>query len=431
MLDLHSQPPLLNLIFGAALQASIATRAPMESLLQPLFFLVGAASVVALVGLARRLVARRGVRVALVLLFLANPYLYASLHYLFYTPIELLLLLLGGWLGFRFLDRPSPGRLAAALAPALLLVYARSMFHPLWLLLLVGLLLGLARPRLTVSRAALVGGAALAIACAWPLKNLVRFGFFGFSSWSGMSIARGLPTGEPLLPSGYQARLGAFARTSNEPPVPGSVERAARLVPPGFRDRPALSAVAKPDGSPNWNHYALIPLSRELGAAALVTLRDEPSLLFMKAADFYANGYAIYEARWPYRDGYSPEMTTGQGWARIYEAVVFQPFRAYDPSSTGITTGFAVVFPLVLIAAIVLLWRRQRRWDPADRTVVVLLFSIGWVLAMVLFVDGPEGNRVRFSTEPLLFLVAGWLVGGKASGRAGVEPPSRPEGEPA
>jgi hypothetical protein len=282
-----------------------------------------------------------------------------------------------------------------------------------------------------VSRAALVGGAALAIACAWPLKNLVRFGFFGFSSWSGMSIARGLPTGEPLLPSGYQARLGAFARTSNEPPVPGSVERAARLVPPGFRDRPALSAVAKPDGSPNWNHYALIPLSRELGAAALVTLRDEPSLIFMKAADFYANGYAIYEARWPYRDGYSPEMTTGQGWARIYEAVVFQPFRAYDPSSTGITTGFAVVFPLVLIAAIVLLWRRQRRWDPADRTVVVLLFSIGWVLAMVLFVDGPEGNRVRFSTEPLLFLVAGWLVGGKASGRAGVEPPSRPEGEPA
>ena len=43
-----------------------------------------------------------------------------------------LFLLLGGWLGFRFLDRPSAGRLAAALAPALLLVHARSLFHPLW-----------------------------------------------------------------------------------------------------------------------------------------------------------------------------------------------------------------------------------------------------------------------------------------------------------
>ena len=296
MLDLHSQPPILNLIFGAALQASIAARISMESLLQPFFFLLGGATVVALVGLARQLVARRGVRVAVVLLFLANPYFYASLHYLFYTPIELLLLLLGGWLGFRFLDRPSPGRLAAALAPALLLVHARSMFHPLWLVLLIGLLLGLARPRLPMSRGAHRRGAVLAIALAWPAKNLARFGFFGFSSWSGMSIARGLPTGEPLLPSGYQARLGAFARTSNEPPVPGSVERAARMVPPEFRDRPALAAVAKPDGSPNWNHYALIPLSRELGAAALATLRDEPSLLFLKAADFYANGYAVYEA---------------------------------------------------------------------------------------------------------------------------------------
>lgn len=431
MLDLHSQPPLLNLLFGLALQASIATRVSMESLLQPLFFLVGAGSVAALAALARRLVVRPVVRGAVVLLFLANPYLYASLHYLFYTPFELLFLLLLGLLGSRFLEGPSPGRLAAALVPALLLVHARSMFHPFWLVLVVGLLVALARPRLAWPGAAMVAGAALLLAAAWPVKNLARFGFLGFSSWSGMSIARGLPTGEPLLPSGYQARLGAFARTSDEPPLPGSVERAAALVPPEFRGRPALTAVAKPDGAPNWNHYALIPLSRELGGAAMSALREQPSLLFLKAVDFYSNGYALYEARWPYRDGYSPEMTTGHGWARLYEVVVFQAFRAYDPSSTGITTGFAIVFPFLLLAVLVRLWRRRREWDPADRTVVLLLLSIGWVLAMVLFVDGPEGNRVRFSTEPLLFLVAGWLVGGKRSADAGVELPRRPDGEAA
>jgi uncharacterized protein (TIGR03382 family) len=236
-----------------------------------------------------------------------------------------------------------------------------------------------------------------------------------------MSLARGLPTGEPLLPSGYQARLGAFARTSNEPPVPGSVEDAARRVPPEFRGRPALAAVAKPDGSPNWNHYALIPISRELGAAALATLKERPSLLLMKAADFYANGYALYEARWPYREGYSTEMTAGHGWARAYEFLVFQPFRAYDPSSTGITTGFAIWFPLLLLAAFVRLWRRRREWTSADRTVVLMLLSILWVLALVLLVDGPEGNRVRYSTEPFLLLVAGWLLGSPRSARAGVE----------
>jgi hypothetical protein len=434
LLDLHSQPPFLNLLFGLALQASVATRLPVESLLQPIYFAVGAASVATFALLARLLIARPVVRGVVVVLLVANPYLYASLHYVFYTPWELLFLLLSALLGLRLFERPGPGRLAAALVPAVLLVYTRSLFHPIWFVGLVMLLAMLARPALPWRRGSVVASAALLLVAAWPMKNLARFGFFGFSSWSGMSIARGLPTGEPLLPSGYQARLGAFARTSSEPPAPGSVERAERLVPPEFRGRPALDAVAKPDGSPNWNHYALIPLSRELGAAALGTLRQDPSLLFMKAADFYSNGFALYEARWPYRTGYSTEMTAGHGWARAYETVVFLPFREYDPSSTRISTGFAVLFPLIVVAALVVLWSRRRRWESTDRTVVLMLFSIAWVLAMVLFVDGPEGNRVRFSTEPFLFLVAGWLVGGRSSGGAdgkGVQAARGADGKPA
>lgn len=435
MLDLHSQPPFLNLLFGLALQGSIATGLPVESLLQPVYFAVGGASVATFALLARRLASRPMVRWIVVLLFVGNPYLYASLHYVFYTPWELLFLLVSALLGCRLFESPGPGRFAAALAPAVLLVYTRSLFHPIWFVGLVVLLAMLARPALPWRRGAVVASAALMLVAAWPMKNLARFGFFGFSSWSGMSIARGLPTGEPLLPSGYQARLGAFARTSNEPPASGSVERAKRLVPPEFQGRPALDAVAKPDGSPNWNHYALIPLSRELGAAALATLGGEPSLLFMKAADFYANGFALYEARWPYKTGYSPEMTTGQGWAKAYEMVVFLPFREYDPASTRISTGFAILFPLIIVATLVLLWRRRGRWESTDRTVVLMLFSIAWVLAMVLFVDGPEGNRVRFSTEPFLFLVVGWLLGGRRSGGERsverVQPARSADGKPA
>jgi hypothetical protein len=434
MLDLHSQPPFLNLLFGLALQASIATGLPVESLLQPVYFAVGGASVATFAVLARRLVSRPAVRWIVVLLFVANPYLYASLHYVFYTPWEMLFLLLSALLCLGLFERPAPGRLAAALAPAILLVYTRSLFHPIWFVGQVVLLAMLARPALPWRRGAMVASSALFLVAAWPMKNLARFGFFGFSSWSGMSIARGLPTGEPLLPSGYQARLGAFARTSNEPPAPGAVARAERLVPSEFRDRPVLASVAKPDGSPNWNHYALIPLSRELGAAALATLREDPSLLLMKGADFYANGFALFEARWPYKTGYSPEMTTGQGWAKAYEMVVFLPFRDYDPAVTRISTGFAILFPLIIVAALVALWRRRRGWNAPDRTVALMLFSIGWVLAMVLFVDGPEGNRVRYSTEPFLFLVAGWLVVGRRSGGGGdaqgVQLARRADGEP-
>ncbi len=425
LLDLHAQPPFLGLLFGLALHASAATRIPVESILQPVWFLVGAASVAAYARLAERLVARPLVRVLVLALLLANPYLYASLHYLFYTPWEILFLLLGALCAIRFLEAPSSMRLAVALLPPVLLVHTRSLFHPAWLLGEVLLLGVLAWREMPWRRSAAVGATALLVASVWPAKNLARFGFFGFSSWAGMSLARGLPTGEPLLPSGYQARLGAFARPSDQPPAPGSVEAAAALVPSGFQDRPALVAVAKPDGSPNWNHYAVIPLSRQLGAAAIETLRANPVLLLMKAADFYSNGYALYEARWPYTVGYSPEVNAAPAWFRAYETVVFLPFREYDPSRTGITTGFAVLFPLLLLATAWRLWRTRRRWGPADRTVVLLLWSVVWVLALVLLVDGPEGNRVRFSTEPFLFLLVGWVLGGSPSGRrgaAGVDP---------
>jgi hypothetical protein len=436
LLDLHAQPPLLNLLFGLALKASAATGRSVETFVQPVYLAAGAVTVASLASLATRVVPRRGVRWAVLLLVVLNPYLYAVHHYLFYTAFELLFLALSALLALRYFERPSAARLAAALVPPVLLVHTRSLFHPAWLVAVAGLLLVLGWPgrppagerrtaelgperrapiharRASWRAFAAVAAAALLVVSIWPAKNLARFGFFGFSSWSGLSVARGVPTGEPLLPSGYPARLAAFARTADAPLDPAAAVVAQRLVPPGLRDRPALAAIAKPDGSPNWNHYAMIPLSRDLGSSAMARLREEPSLLLLKAVDFYLNGYALYEARWPYRTGLSTEMTVGHGWAAAYEAVVFQPFRAYDPSTSRLTNGFALVFPAVVAVALVALVRRRRVWGPAERTVAVMLLSIGWVLALVLFVDGPEGNRVRYCTEPYLFLVAGWVVGG-------------------
>ncbi len=420
LLDLHAQPPLLNLLFGLALKAAVQTGMMAETLLQPLYFAVGAVSVATVTSVASRIVSRTWARRAVLLLILLNPYFYAIHHYLFYTAWEILFLNLTVLFSLRYFERPAASRLAAALAPAVLLVYSRSLFHPIWFVILLALLLALGRPRTPADWKKLVtiGAVSLILVAAWPLKNLVRFGFFGFSSWSGMSIARGLPTGEPLLPSGYPRRLAAFARTSSEPLDPAAAEAARNFVPQQFLGRPTLTELTKPDNSPNWNHYALIPLSRQLGTAALEQLRRDPSLLFMKAIDFYLNGYAIYEARWPYQSGLSTEMTTGATWSGIYEAIVFQRFRAYNPSETNITTGFAILFPAILIATVIALWRR-RPWGAAERTVVLMLFSILWVLALVMFVDGPEGNRVRFSTEPYLFLIVGWLLGSIPARKSG------------
>jgi len=422
LLDLHSQPPFLNLLFGLSLKAAVAMGTKLETVLQPIYFMIGGVTVVATTVVAGRIVPRRWVRRGVLLLIVLNPYFYAVHHYLFYTAWELLFLSLAACFALRYFEHPTAARLAVTLAPAVLLVYTRSLFHPLWFTVLLVVLIALGRPRHPGGwkTVAAVCAVALVLVAAWPAKNLARFGFFGLSSWSGLSLARGLPTGEPLLPSGYQSRLAVFARYASDPLDPAAAAAAQSLVPREFDDHPTLSELLKPDWSPNWNHYAIIPISRDLGVASVERLRMEPSLLLFKAVDFYVNGYAIYEARWPYQRGFSPEMTTGTLWAGAYETVVFQRFRPYDPGRTAVTTGFAILFPAVLIATGILL-RRRRPWGVAERTVVFMLCSIFWVLGLVLFVDGPEGNRVRFSTEPYLFLVAGWLVGGRSSEKAPID----------
>jgi len=59
-------------------------------------------------------------------------------------------------------------------------------------------------------------------------------------------------------------------------------------------------------------------------------------------------------------DGFAPEMTTGTAWANAYEVVMFQGFRSYDPDRTALTTGFAILFPVLLVAGGIALWRRDR-----------------------------------------------------------------------
>jgi hypothetical protein len=64
-----------------------------------------------------------------------------------------------------------------------------------------------------------------------------------------------------------------------------------------------------------------------------------------------------------------------------------------------------------MLAVLLALWNTRRTWGAAERTVALMLLSVGWILAMVLLVDGSEGNRIRFSTEPFFFAGGAWALG--------------------
>lgn len=412
MLDLHAQPPWLNLVFGACLNAADATGTRPETWACLLQCAVGGLTVLALHALSLRLLVHAALRRIVLGAVVLNPFLYATVGHLFYTGYELAFLAFAALALHHYAQGPSPQRLALFLLPALLLVLARAVFPPLWFGLVWLVALALARARFERQPRAWIAVSVVAalLVCAWPAKNLIRFGFFGTTSWSGYNLSRGLPLHSPVIET-------VFERDARTPPDPKWQAFAQKAVPLSMRSEEGVAAISKSDGSPNWNHASIIPASRALGRGATEYLLEKPSRLWRRAKDYYLSGFTIYEGRNPYTgelgwDVAKPDPPRGGVWPVLYEALLFQRFSADAPrdGEARPTTGFAFTLPWMLLFAALMVWRRRRAVSPADSVVAFMLGCIVWVAVLVLTVDGMESNRMRFPLEPYLLLALAWAV---------------------
>ena len=390
--NLHSQPPLLNLLLGGALALERAGGAAVETSLFALQALIGGVVVAATACLLLRLRLRPWLRAAVMALLLLDPgfYLYITL---FFTPLyELLWLSLAALAAHRFAGRPGAWTFAGCCAPVAALAYSRALFHPLWALAALAALVAVAAgagPTVTpAARRRIAGVLALtaALLAAWPLKNALRFGVWGCSSWQGFNLSRGLGIAPPpewalfsweRLPGADAARAGALA-----------------LVPERFRGIPALTLPTKDDGSPNWNHYAMIGLSAELGRRALAVIAHQPRRVAVKAL-------------------------------HNYFSFCRSPVKA-DGAAALRRLLFTACFPLFCAAAAWRIWRLRAADRPAAIALAFQLGAVLWVLAMALFVDGEEAQRLRFSTQLALWIGAaaaldGWLPARGARARQAAE----------
>lgn len=401
--NLHSQPPLLNLVLGGALALESAGGGAVETWLFALQALIGGVVVAATASLLLRLRLRPWLRAVVMALLLLDPgfYLYITL---FFTPIyELLWLSLAALAAHRFASRPGAWAFAGCCLPVVALVYSRALFHPVWALAaLVAVAAGAGHAVTPAARRRIAGLLALTavLLAAWPVKNGLRFGVWGCSSWQGFNLSRGLAIAPPpawalfsweRLPGTEAARAGALA-----------------LVPERFRGIPALTLTTKDDGSPNWNHYAMIGLSAEFGRRALAVITHQPRRVVVKALHNYFSFCR------------SPVKAGGATLRRLL---------------------FTACFPLFCAAAAWRIFRLRAADRPAAIALAFLLAAVLWVLAMALFVDGEEAQRLRFSTQLALWIGAaaaldGWLPAGRRvqrAGRIGLRPPAgarRPSSRP-
>lgn len=384
---LHVQPPLFNLYAGLVLKAAPGYE---TALFQGLQLGAGLALSLLLYGFLRSLGSTTATGALLTALLAASPPSLLYEAWLFYElPVGLLLLLAAVLLarylrGGRFLD----GLLFFGVAAGV--TWTRSLFHVAWLVLVAILLaLGSRRPRAVLEAAAAPIAATLGL-CA---KNALLFGFFGTSSWLGMSLAKGttfaLPREEreALISSG---ELSPFARVTTRPAFPDvrDLPPFEAAAPTGV---PALDRVRRLGGATNYNQLSWVRVSREYLRDAKVVLRRDPSVWL----------FSVGEALTLY---FRPSCEDGvllpgnrravAAWEALYDRVVLADF--------GLSWTLLVVHAAALAwGGWFLLARGVRATDPERGLVLFAWLTVAWVAAVGNLLEVGENNRFRWAVDPL------------------------------
>ncbi len=324
-----------------------------------------------------RLRLRPWLRAAVMALLLLDPAFYFYLN-LFFTPIyELLCLSLAALAAHRFVARPGVVGFIGCCVPVAVLVYSRALFHPLWagaVLAAIAAAGSHAAPPALRRRIVAVLALTAALLAAWPLKNGERFGVWGDSSGRATTSR-----------AAWRSRRRRYGPSS-----PGSGCRApTRRPPPPSRWFPRAAGASRPwtmtskdDGSPNWNHYAMIGMSAELGRRAVEVIIHQPWKVAAKALDTYWNSFSR-----------SPIKAGGAGLRRPRS----------PPASPALRCRRLADLPAA------------HRRSAGSRRPWLAARDGALVLAMAVFVDGDEAYRLRFSTQLALWIggaaaLDGWLA---------------------
>lgn len=409
MLYLHAQPPMLNLLLAGALHLQDATGLSVNVTTFVFHALLGAAAVPATVALCGVLIPDRFRRRLLIGILVCHPVFYTALFSFFYTFQEIVILALLGCAVWRFLKSGSPWAFAGVCALLVWIVYTRSLFHFVWAAAIpVALLLGSRGEHFPGRRPAMefvAMGLMLAALFAWPMKNHVIFDSFTYSTWQGYSISKGMiPT--PL---------------DSEIPRPDP--------PPPFDEIPALAWDEKidPDNSGiptrNWNHYALIGDFKDRQHRAFEAIKNDP-VRRLKRMGYHYWSFSRFTGRHPYTGQFGtmakeiPRLA--DPWMRLYEAVLVQeirsplylrnPYFRQEETRFWHVSGFFFTFPLIVGFAGRKIWKRWRTHRVEARVAALMLYTVLWVFAMIIGVDGDEANRIRTSTEPYTIMLAMWVI---------------------
>ncbi len=387
---LHAQPPLFNLMVGVGLKLS-------PDHVGLVFHLVYLGLGLVLAVVIYRMLTRFGlsplIAAVFVLLYATSPNWLMYENWLFYDFPNAVLLVFAGAALLVFSRTSSIGWLALFFVLLAAVVWTRSLFHLVWFVGCVGLVM-VARPRRWRAIAAAAAVPILLIVALFA-KNLVVFDFFGSSSWLGMSLTR-LTTAVMDPPErGAWVDEGRLSRVALVPPFSPIAVYESAGVPVPDCGIPVLGWRLRSTGAPNFNHAAYLQISRMSLDDAKVVIRSRPGLYLGSVARSSGRFFWSPVNYPPFRNNLVATAST----YRLFESTVNLPPVA------------AILGFLAVAYGGIRGWRWLRGSGSGDDAFFAFsVFTITWVFCVSSLLELGENFRFRFAVEPLVVVILGAMV---------------------
>ena len=418
--NFHAQPPVPNLYLGTVLKLGGDHSRFVFAAVQVALGLAGALVLYALI---RRLGASPLLAAVVSLAFFASPGTVLYENWLYVEYVCVVALLVAALCLHLFADGRGTRFAVVAFSALAAVVLVRTLFHPLWLLAVVGIvwLLLPGRRRQVLAAAAVP----VLIVAAIQVKDFAQFGNTSLTSCTGLSVWR--VTTAQLSDADRRALVakGTISSYALSLPLLLPVTRPAIFRAEPKRGVPVLDRPRKSTGAANVGHAAYLHICAQYLRDGLRVARERPGAFrrgVQEGVEIYwrpASQYQLFDKR--NRDAVAPiERAVSVGIGQIDR----------DPGSTDYALGaqldqvawvIVVAYALAFVLGIRLLVRTRRRREAPSPTAVVtafVLFTVAYVTLVGNLLEAGENNRFHFALDPLvLALLAGWAAGWRASRR--------------
>jgi hypothetical protein len=390
----HAQPPLFNLFLGSVLKIGGSHSVFLFASILRLISLVNA---LLLFFIVKKITTISFLPTISAIVYLLSPATLILETELFYTNVVSLLLLASVFYLIRITETDGRWNAFGVIFPLVILCLTRSVYHILWLIIVVALILFYFRKKTAWKSLMLASLSGILLVGGWYVKNKILFGKFTVSSWIGMNMARNVFHDNEVKDS---SRIEAYEPFSKISVYRKFLDTQYENKFKGWNDRDLLQEF-KNDSFINETEISYIPVSALYQKASVDFIRNHPrayvknviqsSVLYFAPGTLYS--LAVKKA----------------GKIKYYDLLYSFNLTSFakDKQQRRIMLTISALPKMILYLFVffiaVRLFVQSRSITPWN---LFIIMTISYVFLVGSLFEHYENMRFRFETEPLFLILA-------------------------